>query len=71
MNQAFPERFDATRRQLRRRWSDDFEAPAVAEALEPSSNISAIARRLDIHPSQLFCWHRAALGSREHSVEPS
>ena len=44
----------------RRRWSDDFKDRAVAASLEPGANISALARSLDISPSQLFGWRRAA-----------
>jgi len=44
----------------RRRWSDDFKEEAVAASLEADVNISALARLLDISPSQLFGWRRAA-----------
>lgn len=43
----------------RRRWSDDFKAQAVAAALEPGVNVSALARRLGISPPQLFGWRKA------------
>ncbi|MGO4570262.1 transposase [Rhizobium sp. 2YAF20] len=43
-----------------RRWSDDFKAQAVAEAMEPGASVSAIARRIGIDPSQLFTWRRTA-----------
>ena len=60
----------------RRRWSDEFKDRAVAASLEPGTNISALARSLDISPSQLFAWRRAAgrNGSkveRRRSLEPS
>jgi len=71
MIEAVADRFEGAPRQLRRRWSDDFKARAVAEALEPGSSVSAIARRLDIHPSQLFGWRRAALSSYKKNVAPS
>lgn len=71
MIEAVADRFEGAPRQLRRRWSDDFKARAVAEALEPGSSVSAIARRLDIHPSQLFGWRRAALDARQESTDPS
>ena len=45
----------------RRRWSDDFKERAVAAALEPDVNISGLARSLNISPSQLFGWRRAAV----------
>ncbi len=69
MIEAVADRFEGAPRQFRRHWSDDFKARAVAEALEPGSNVSAIARRLDIHPSQLFGWRRAALGSRKENTD--
>jgi transposase len=47
----------------RRRWSDEFKDRAVAASLEPGTNISALARSLDISPSQLFGWRRAATRS--------
>jgi len=71
MIEAVADRFEGAPRQLRRRWSDDFKARAVAEALEPGSSVSAIARRLDIHPSQLFGWRRAALGPHKESIGSS
>ncbi|WP_138289708.1 transposase [Peteryoungia desertarenae] len=71
MIEAVADRFEGAPRQLRRRWSDDFKARAVAEALEPGSSVSAIARRLDIHPSQLFSWRRAALGPHKKSIGSS
>ncbi len=60
----------------RRRWSDDFKERAVAAALEPGANVSAVARSLDISPSQLFAWRRAAVRSgsnigRRGSLAPS
>lgn len=70
MIEAVADRFEGAPRQLRRRWSDEFKARAVAEALEPGASVSAIARRLDIHPSQLFGWRRSALGPRKGSTEP-
>jgi transposase len=44
----------------RRRWSDDFKDRAIVASLEPGVNISALARSLDISPSQLFGWRGAA-----------
>jgi len=44
----------------RRRWSDDFKDRAIAASLEPGANISALARSLEITPSQLFSWRGAA-----------
>ena len=60
----------------RRRWSDDFKDRAIAASLEPGVNISALARSLEITPSQLFGWRgaaarRAAKDERRRSAEPS
>jgi transposase len=44
----------------RRRWSDDFKDRAVTASLAPGVNISALARSLEITPSQLFGWRGAA-----------
>ncbi len=60
MIEAVQERFGGAPRQFRRRWSDDFKERAVAEAMEPGASVSAIARRIGIHPSQLFGWRRDA-----------
>lgn len=69
MIEAVAERLDGAPRQLRRRWSDEFKARAVAEALEPGASVSAIAHRLGLHPSQLFGWRRAVLDARKVSTE--
>jgi transposase len=54
------ERFDGAPIGERRRWSDEFKDQAIAASLEPGVNISALARTLDITPSQIFGWRRAA-----------
>jgi transposase len=54
------ERLDGAPVGERRRWSDGFKDRAIAASLEPGTNISALARTLDITPSQLFAWRRAA-----------
>lgn len=46
---------------LRRRWSDEFKERAVAAALVPGVNVSAVARQMGISPAQLFGWRRLAL----------
>ncbi|WP_256464542.1 transposase [Bradyrhizobium sp. 180] len=55
---------------LRRRWSDEFKAQVVTEALEPGASVSAIARRIGIHPSQLFAWRRDARAEQHHRSRP-
>src|SRR5690349_23824034 len=51
----------------RRRWTEEEKAWIVAESLDPASTVSAVARRYDLHPGQLFVWrHRfAAPAARE------
>jgi transposase len=44
----------------RRRWSEAFKERAIAASLEPGVNISALARSLEITPSQLFGWRGVA-----------
>ncbi|MDK1390150.1 transposase, partial [Sinorhizobium sp. 8-89] len=70
MIEAVAERLEGAPRQLRRRWSDEFKAQAVAEALEPGASVSAIAHWIGIHPSQLFAWRRDARNdaSPQHSA---
>ncbi len=53
----------------RRRWSDEFKSQAVAAALEPNVNVSALARRLKILAAQLFGWCKAFL-KRQNIVAP-
>jgi len=66
MIEAVADRLEGAPRQLRRRWSDEFKAQVVTEALEPGASVSAIARRIGIHPSQLFAWRRDARAERRH-----
>ncbi|ASP73278.1 IS66 family insertion sequence hypothetical protein [Sinorhizobium meliloti] len=49
MIEAVADRLEGAPRQLRRRWSDEFKARAVAEALEPGASVSGIAHRIGIH----------------------
>lgn len=60
-------RFDGAPVGERRRWSEEFKAKAVAAALEPGVNVSALARRLGISPPQLFGWRKAFLNKRSES----
>lgn len=46
---------------LRRRWPDEFKERAVAAALVPGVNVSAVARQMGISPAQLFGWRKLAL----------
>jgi transposase len=58
MIEAVTDRLEGSPRQLRRLWSDEFKLEAVEEACRPGVNISAIARRIGITPSQLYRWRR-------------
>ena len=67
--EAVVERFEGAPVSERRRWSDEFKAEAVAAALEPGINVSALARRLGLSPPQLFGWRKAFL-DKQRSEEP-
>ncbi|WP_172626818.1 transposase [Bradyrhizobium ivorense] len=71
MIEAVADRLEGAPRQLRRRWSDEFKAQVVTEALEPGASVSAIARRIGIHPSQLFAWRRDARAERHYRARHS
>ncbi len=44
----------------RRRWAGEEKARIVAETLRPGARVSAVARRWQLHPQQLFGWRREA-----------
>jgi len=66
--EAVIERFDGAPIGERRRWSDEFKAQAVAAALEPGVNVSALARRLGLSPPQLFGWRKAFLKKQDADI---
>ncbi|MBB3988466.1 transposase [Sagittula marina] len=68
--EAVTERLDGAPVGERRRWSDEFKERAVAAALEPGVNVSALARRLGISPPQLFGWRKAFLKAQARDVSP-
>jgi transposase len=51
----------------RRRWTDEEKTWIVAESLDPSTTVAAVARRYGLHASQLFVWRQqlAAPAARE------
>ena len=58
--EAVPDRLEGAPVGRRRRWSDEFKAAMVARSLEPSANVSALAREIGILLSQLFGWRSEA-----------
>lgn len=66
--EAVIERFEGAPVGERRRWSDEFKAQAVAAALEPGVNVSALARRLGLSPPQLFGWRKAFLKKQDADI---
>jgi transposase len=56
--EAIVEQLDGAPVGERRRWSDEFKTKAVTAALELGDNVSALARRSGISPSQLFGWRQ-------------
>jgi transposase len=59
----------------RRRWSQEQKRAIVAEAFAPGASVSAVARRVDVVPGQIYRWRRelcsAAVGFAEVVVSPS
>lgn len=45
----------------RRRWSAEDKARIVAEAMALGAVVSAVARRWQVHPQQVFAWRREAV----------
>src|SRR5258705_11830735 len=58
------EHLEARPLRARRGWSAEAKARLVEETLVPGVNVSAIARRAGMAPSQLFGWRRQALAAR-------
>jgi transposase len=42
----------------RRRWSAEDKRRIVAETWAPDASFSAVAKRHDLHPGQVFTWRR-------------
>lgn len=59
--EAVPDRMEGAPVAQRRRWSEAFKAEMVSRSLEPSVNVSALAREIGISPSQLFGWRTEAI----------
>jgi transposase len=56
-----PSRMENSPAVSRRNWPDETKARIVEEAPAPDVNVSAVARRYGMSPSQLFGWRRKAL----------
>src|SRR5829696_4450817 len=52
----------------RRRWTDEEKAWIVAESLDPTTTISAVARRYGLHASQLFVWRQQLAAPAAHGA---
>lgn len=49
----------------RRRWSASEKGRIVAEALAPGASVSAVARRWQVCPQQVFAWRREAASAEQ------
>lgn len=55
-----------TERRVRRQFSEEFKAGAVRLVLDQGRSVGAVARELDLTPSALAGWVRAAQAERTH-----
>ena len=63
--EVVPSRMENSPAVGRRNWPDETKARIVEEALAPDVNVSAVARRYGMSPSQLFGWRRKAIARGE------
>src|SRR5690554_5277164 len=63
--EVVPSRMENSPAVARRNWPDETKARIVEEALAPDVNVSAVARRYGMSPSQLFGWRRKAIARGE------
>lgn len=70
--EVVPSRMENSPAVPRRNWADETKARIVEEALAPDVNVSAVARRYGMSPSQPFGWRRKAIakGQVERREEP-
>jgi len=52
----------------RRKFGSDFKAKVVLEALKERSTIEELARKYELHPTQINTWKREAVASMMSSV---
>lgn len=50
-------------RKSRRKFSSDFKAKVVLEALKERSTIEELARKYELHPTQINLWKREAVSN--------
>ena len=53
----------------RRRWSIEQKRAIVEASLEAGACVSAVARRCDVHPNQIYRWRRALIERRPGFAE--
>lgn len=61
--EVVPDRLEHSPAVGRRRWPDETKTRIVEETLAPDANVSAIARRYGMAPSQVFGWRRKAIAN--------
>ncbi len=71
VTEAVADRLEGAPRRVRREWSEAFKNQLVVETLAPGVNVSAIARRAGISPSQLFGWRRLTIRNSTVTVTPA
>ena len=71
--EVVPGQMDSSPAVSRRNWPDETKARILEEALAPDANVSAVARRYGMSPSQLFGWRGKAFakGQVERLETPS
>ena len=52
----------------RRRWSDEDKTRIVAESLDRTTTVSAVARRYGLHASQLLVWRQQLAAPAAHEA---
>jgi hypothetical protein len=51
----------------RRRWSEEQKRAILAEAFAPDASVSAVARRVDVVPGQIYRWRSPPSRAPEHA----
>ena len=66
--EVVPSRMENSPAVARRNWPDETKARILEEALAPDVNVSAVAQRYGVSPSQSFGWRRQAIAKGQLSV---